>query len=96
MVTTTLQAQELLAHRERFPAMLDGDAMHAWATLFSTMGLTALLVILVGLLLAAAVIASIMVATLAIFFQKTRIGRALRAVADSHKAARSANASGPS
>jgi len=37
--------------------------------------------------IAAAVIASIMVATLAIFFQKTRIGRALRAVADSHKAA---------
>ena len=36
---------------------------------------------------AAAVIASIMVATLAVFFQKTRIGRALRAVADSHKAA---------
>jgi branched-chain amino acid transport system permease protein len=37
--------------------------------------------------IAAAVIASIMVTTLAIFFQKTRIGRALRAVADSHKAA---------
>jgi branched-chain amino acid transport system permease protein len=37
--------------------------------------------------IAAAIIASIMVATLAIFFQKTRIGRALRAVADSHKAA---------
>jgi branched-chain amino acid transport system permease protein len=37
--------------------------------------------------IAAAVIASIMVASLAIFFQKTRIGRALRAVADSHKAA---------
>ncbi|MGP0089503.1 MAG: branched-chain amino acid ABC transporter permease [Xanthobacteraceae bacterium] len=37
--------------------------------------------------IAAAVIASIMVATLAFFFQKTRIGRALRAVADSHKAA---------
>jgi branched-chain amino acid transport system permease protein len=36
---------------------------------------------------AAAVIASVMVAALAIFFQKTRIGRALRAVADSHKAA---------
>jgi branched-chain amino acid transport system permease protein len=36
---------------------------------------------------AAAVIASIMVAVLALFFQKTRIGRALRAVADSHKAA---------
>jgi len=36
---------------------------------------------------AAAVIASIMVAALALFFQKTRIGRALRAVADSHKAA---------
>jgi branched-chain amino acid transport system permease protein len=36
---------------------------------------------------AAAVIASIMVAVLAVFFQKTRIGRALRAVADSHKAA---------
>ena len=37
--------------------------------------------------IAAAVIASILVATLAIFFQRTRIGRALRAVADSHKAA---------
>jgi branched-chain amino acid transport system permease protein len=37
--------------------------------------------------IAAAVIASIMVAGLAIFFSKTRIGRALRAVADSHKAA---------
>lgn len=36
---------------------------------------------------AAAVIASLMIAFLAIFFQKTRIGRALRAVADSHKAA---------
>jgi len=37
--------------------------------------------------IAAAVIASVMVAGLAIFFQRTRIGRALRAVADSHKAA---------
>ena len=37
--------------------------------------------------IAAAAIASIMVAGLALFFQKTRIGRALRAVADSHKAA---------
>jgi branched-chain amino acid transport system permease protein len=37
--------------------------------------------------IAATVIASLMVATLAIFFQKTRIGRALRAVADSHRAA---------
>src|SRR5262249_44130311 len=37
--------------------------------------------------IAAAVIASIMVAVLAPFFQRTRIGRALRAVADSHKAA---------
>jgi branched-chain amino acid transport system permease protein len=37
--------------------------------------------------IAAAVIASIMVGALAVFFQKTRIGRALRAVADSHKAA---------
>jgi branched-chain amino acid transport system permease protein len=36
---------------------------------------------------AAAVIASIMIAALAFFFQYTRIGRALRAVADSHKAA---------
>ncbi len=36
---------------------------------------------------AAAIIASLMVASLALFFQKTRIGRALRAVADSHKAA---------
>ena len=37
--------------------------------------------------IAAAVIVSIMVVGLALFFQKTRIGRALRAVADSHKAA---------
>ncbi|MET0530559.1 MAG: branched-chain amino acid ABC transporter permease [Microvirga sp.] len=37
--------------------------------------------------IAAAVIASIMIAVLAVFFSKTRIGRALRAVADSHKAA---------
>ena len=36
---------------------------------------------------AAAVIAGLMVAGLALFFQYTRIGRALRAVADSHKAA---------
>src|SRR6202049_561757 len=37
--------------------------------------------------IAAALIASIMVAVLAVFFSKPRIGRALRAVADSHKAA---------
>jgi len=37
--------------------------------------------------IAAAIIASIMVAALSIFFSRTRIGRALRAVADSHKAA---------
>ena len=37
--------------------------------------------------IAAAIIASVMVAALAILFQKTRIGRALRAVADSHRAA---------
>jgi len=37
--------------------------------------------------IAATVIASVMIAGLAVFFQKTRIGRALRAVADSHKAA---------
>ncbi len=36
---------------------------------------------------AAAVIAVIMIATLGVFFSKTRIGRGLRAVADSHKAA---------
>src|SRR4026208_586501 len=36
--------------------------------------------------IAAAVIASVMVAGLAVFFSKTRIGRALRAVADSHSA----------
>ncbi|MBU3729929.1 MAG: branched-chain amino acid ABC transporter permease [Beijerinckiaceae bacterium] len=36
---------------------------------------------------AAAVIAALMIAALGFFFQKTRIGRALRAVADSHKAA---------
>ena len=37
--------------------------------------------------IAAAVIVSLMVVSLALFFQKTRIGRALRAVADNHKAA---------
>jgi branched-chain amino acid transport system permease protein len=37
--------------------------------------------------IAAAVIASFMIAMLGVFFSKTRIGRALRAVADSHKAA---------
>ncbi len=37
--------------------------------------------------IAAAAIAVAMIATLGIFFSKTRIGRALRAVADSHKAA---------
>ncbi len=37
--------------------------------------------------IAAAVIAGLMVLVLAVFFQSTRIGRALRAVADSHKAA---------
>jgi branched-chain amino acid transport system permease protein len=37
--------------------------------------------------IAAAVIASVMVAGLAVFFQSTRIGRALRAVADDHQAA---------
>ena len=37
--------------------------------------------------IAAAVIAAIMVACLALFFQRTRIGRALRAVADDHQAA---------
>jgi len=37
--------------------------------------------------LAAAVIAAILVVGLAIFFQKTRVGRALRAVADDHQAA---------
>jgi len=37
--------------------------------------------------IAAVIIASIMVAALSVFFQRTRIGRALRAVADSHQAA---------
>jgi branched-chain amino acid transport system permease protein len=37
--------------------------------------------------IAAAIIASLMVAALAVVFNRTRIGRALRAVADSHKAA---------
>jgi branched-chain amino acid transport system permease protein len=37
----------------------------------------------------AAVIAGVLVAVLAVFFQKTRIGRALRAVADDHQAAQS-------
>jgi len=39
--------------------------------------------------LVAALIAGVLVAVLAIFFQKTRIGRALRAVADDHQAAQS-------
>ncbi|MGE5536651.1 MAG: branched-chain amino acid ABC transporter permease [Acidobacteriota bacterium] len=37
--------------------------------------------------IAAAIIATLMVVSLGVFFQKTRIGRALRAVADSHRAA---------
>ncbi len=37
----------------------------------------------------AAAIAGVLVAVLAVFFQKTRIGRALRAVADDHQAAQS-------
>ena len=37
--------------------------------------------------ISAAIIAAILVAILAIFFQKTSIGRALRAVADDHQAA---------
>lgn len=37
--------------------------------------------------IAAAIIASVMIASLALFFQYTKMGRALRAVADSHKAA---------
>lgn len=39
--------------------------------------------------LVAGVVAAVMVAALAIFFNKTRIGRALRAVADDHQAAMS-------
>ena len=39
--------------------------------------------------LLAAVTAGVLVAVLAIFFQKTRVGRALRAVADDHQAAQS-------
>ncbi|MEZ5845024.1 MAG: branched-chain amino acid ABC transporter permease [Hyphomicrobiaceae bacterium] len=45
------------------------------------------LVLIQHLDVAAAVIATIMIASLAAFFQYTRVGRALRAVADSHKAA---------
>jgi hypothetical protein len=45
------------------------------------------LVILQHIDIAAAVIAVLMVAALGIFFNKTRIGRALRAVADDHQAA---------
>jgi branched-chain amino acid transport system permease protein len=45
------------------------------------------IVILQHIDIAAAVIAAIMVVGLAIFFSKTRIGRALRAVADDHQAA---------
>jgi len=43
--------------------------------------------------IAAAAIAFVMVAGLALFFQKTRIGRALRAVADDHQAALSVGVS---
>ena len=43
--------------------------------------------------IAAAVIALAMVAALALFFQKTRVGRALRAVADDHQAALSVGVS---
>jgi branched-chain amino acid transport system permease protein len=37
--------------------------------------------------IAAAIVATVLVVVLAVFFQKTRIGRALRAVADDHQAA---------
>jgi branched-chain amino acid transport system permease protein len=47
------------------------------------------LVIFQHLDIAAAVIAALMVAALAIFFNKSKIGRALRAVADDHQAAMS-------
>jgi branched-chain amino acid transport system permease protein len=46
-------------------------------------------VIIQELDLTAAVVAAILVAVLAVFFQRTRIGRALRAVADDHQAAMS-------
>ncbi len=46
-------------------------------------------VILQHIDIAAAVIAALMVGALAVFFNKTRIGRALRAVADDHQAAMS-------
>ena len=39
--------------------------------------------------LIAAVICAVLVLVLAVFFQETRIGRALRAVADDHQAAQS-------
>ncbi|MGD2141176.1 MAG: branched-chain amino acid ABC transporter permease [Burkholderiales bacterium] len=39
--------------------------------------------------LVAALVAGVLVAALAVFFQRTRIGRALRAVADDHQAAQS-------
>jgi len=39
--------------------------------------------------LVAALVAGVLVAVLAVFFQRTRIGRALRAVADDHQAAQS-------
>lgn len=39
--------------------------------------------------LVATLVAGVLVATLALFFQRTRIGRALRAVADDHQAAQS-------
>jgi branched-chain amino acid transport system permease protein len=45
------------------------------------------LVIVQHIDVAAAIIAIVMVATLGMFFNKTRIGRALRAVADDHQAA---------
>ena len=39
--------------------------------------------------LISAIIAALLVATLAVFFQRTKVGRALRAVADDHQAAQS-------
>ncbi|MEE9588561.1 MAG: branched-chain amino acid ABC transporter permease, partial [Hyphomicrobiaceae bacterium] len=47
------------------------------------------LIILQQIDISAALIAGAMVAALAVFFNKTRIGRALRAVADDHQAAMS-------
>ena len=91
--TDRLQGLEALARRVRIdgrmqsPSGFFADAAAEGRMRAIDLQILGGLVSLQKIDIAAAVIASLMIAALAAFFQYTRIGRALRAVADSHKAA---------